>query len=108
MLITALGVISIAICVWFTWHTYTSTQSAREAIIEAWINIVIGFSVNFLCNLVLLPLIVEGGHLTAGSNFWGGWVYTAISMLRQYGIRRWAAVHIQAFAILLARLIPTR
>lgn len=91
-LITVLGVLALAFVAWFTWHQsfhadQGSGQSKRSSIIEAWTNICIGFSINYCANLLLLPLV--GAHLTAASNFWLGWIYTAVSMLRQYAIRRW-------------------
>jgi hypothetical protein len=104
-LITSLGVVSSLFVAWFTWRAYTSTgtgkgaQSRRASIIEAWTNIVIGFSINYAANLVLLPLV--GASLTAGSNFWLGWIYTAVSILRQFAIRRW--FNTQSFADMLAR-----
>jgi hypothetical protein len=92
-LITALGLASMLFVVAFTWRACTGPdsghgQSRRESIIEAWTNICIGFSLNYAANLFLLPMMTEGGHLTLVNNWWGGWVFTAISMIRQYAIRR--------------------
>lgn len=92
-LIAWLGAASIAFVVWFTYRAYTGPdagvgQSRRASIIEAWTNIAIGFSINYAANLVLLPMMTEGGHLSLMDNLWGGWVYTAISIARQYTIRR--------------------
>jgi hypothetical protein len=67
----------------------THGQSPRESIIEAWTNIVIGFSINYVANLIILPLAVKGGTLTLVDNFWMGWLFTVISILRQFAIRRW-------------------
>lgn len=109
MLLTTLGVASLAFVVGFTWWTCRKSadaQQRREAIAEAWVNIFVGFSFNYLANLVLIPLMSEGGHLSAGSNFWGGCVYTAISMARQYAIRRWFATRLASFKRLLLRMIP--
>lgn len=93
-LLTVLGAGSMAFVAAFTYHAafiqaHTSGQSPREAVVEAWVNIVIGFSVNIVANVVLIPLMSDGGHLSTANNFWGGWVYTAISIVRQYVIRRW-------------------
>lgn len=66
------------------------------AIIEAWANIVIGYTVNFIANIAILPLI--GASFTFTQNFFLGWVYTAISILRQYAVRRWFQDHIHEFA----------
>lgn len=90
-LITALGAASMAFVAAFTWHSYRAKpgagQSPRSAIIEAWMNILVGFSINYAINLILLPMV--GAELTAANNFWLGWAYTAVSIVRQYVIRRW-------------------
>lgn len=107
-LLTILGLASMVFVCWFTWWTCTGPQggagqSRRESIIEAWTNIVIGFTLNFLVNLALIPLMTDGGRLSASANFWGGWIYTSISMLRQYTIRRWFNNHIHQFSAWLAQ-----
>lgn len=86
-LLTALGMASLVFTAVFTWRSYYAGPNPRAAIIEAWANIVIGFSINFIANLLILPLI--DAHVTASQNFWMGWVYTSVSILRQYAIRRW-------------------
>jgi hypothetical protein len=103
-LITTLGVVSLAFVVWFTWRqvfhaVQGAGQTKREAITEAWVNIVIGFSINYSANLIFLPLV--GAQLTFANNFWLGWLYTAVSILRQYAIRRW--FNAGAFAKSIAR-----
>lgn len=86
-----LGVASMLFTAWFTVRAVRSApgvgQSPRSAIIEAWFNLVIGFSINFFANMLLLPLV--GANITPSQNFWLGWVYTSISIVRQYAIRRW-------------------
>lgn len=91
-LITALGLVSFAFVAVFTARAYKDDaqgngQSRRSAIIEAWVNILIGFTINYAMNLILLPLV--GARITAMGNFMLGWTYTAISIVRQYAIRRW-------------------
>lgn len=93
-LLAALGAASMLFVAAFTYHAAfvqaaTTGQSPRQAIVEAWFNIVIGFSINFVANLLIIPLAVKGGHLGALDNFWMGWVFTTISIVRQYAIRRW-------------------
>ena len=61
-------------------------QTPRVAIIEAWTNIAIGFSVNFCANFLLFPLV--GVNVSAADNFMLGWCYTAISVVRSYLVRR--------------------
>lgn len=96
-LITSLGILSALFVAWFTFRTYyakedgSGVQTRRESIIEAWTNIVIGFSINYTANLILLPMV--GAELTAANNFWLGWTYTAVSILRQYAVRRWFNSH---------------
>ena len=104
-LLTVLGMASMAFVAWFTWRQYTGPdmgqgQSRRQSIIEAWTNIAIGFSVNFVANMILFPLMV-GVPVSAEANWWGGWVYTTISVLRQFVIRRW--FNTARFAAFLAR-----
>ena len=90
-LLTALGTASFAFVALFTWHAatraHTHGQSPRSAIAEAWLNIALGFSINYVANIFLLPLV--GASFTHGQNFALGWVYTAISIVRQYTVRRW-------------------
>lgn len=55
---------------------------------ESWANILVGFGINFTANLVILPLF--GFHdLTIGKNFIIGLLYTLISLVRSFCIRRW-------------------
>lgn len=89
----------------FTWHAYTAApgvgQSPRSAIVEAWINILLGFSVNFLANFLIFPLV--GVHIGAAENFLVGWIYTAVSIVRQYAIRRWFNARLHTLALRLGR-----
>lgn len=87
IVLIGLGVASFLFTVWFTWRSYYSGPNPRAAIVEAWTNILIGFGVNFVANFLILPLV--DAHITAAQNFWMGWIYTSISILRQYAIRRW-------------------
>lgn len=64
-------------------------QSPRSSITEAWFNIATGFTINYVANWFIIPLAIHGGHMSAVGNFWLGWVYTVISIIRQYTIRRW-------------------
>jgi hypothetical protein len=62
-------------------------QTRLGSFIEAWINVAIGFAINFVANLVILPLI--GFHISVGQNLFIGVLYTVISVARSYVIRRW-------------------
>jgi hypothetical protein len=102
--LTTLGIASLLFVAWFTARAYRNDtptgagQSRRQSIIEAWANIAIGFSINFAANLVLLPLLDSCTTPTAWQNFMLGWVYTAISIIRQFAIRRWFNDRITAAA----------
>jgi hypothetical protein len=61
-------------------------QSRLESFIEAWVNILIGFSINYVANLIVLPWF--GFNVTPGAAFGIGLVFTVISLVRSYGIRR--------------------
>ena len=97
-----LGLLSFAFCGLFTYWAATSNhscgQTPRSAILETWFNICIGFAVNFAANIWLLPLV--GAHFNGWENLALGWIYTAISMVRQYTIRRWFNGKIHRAAIL--------
>jgi cobalamin synthase len=106
MTIYVVSLLSFAFVVWFTARAYQNTdqgqgQSRRSAIIEAWANIVIGFTLNYIGNLLILPL--AGFHIGAVDNFLIGWIYTAVSIVRQYAIRRWFNGRIHRLAQGLAR-----
>lgn len=63
-------------------------QTKAGSFAEAWANIAIGFGVNFTANMLILPLFGFHG-LTAGKNFIIGLLYTGISLVRSYVLRRW-------------------
>lgn len=108
-LLTTLGIASMLFVAAFTYHAAVQApgfgQTPRSAILEAWVNIVIGFSINFVANLLIIPLAINGGHLDGWSNFWMGWVFTTISIVRQYTIRRWFNDKIHAAARRLAGVV---
>jgi hypothetical protein len=54
--------------------------------LEAVANIAIGFGINFAANLIVLPLF--GLPVSAGTAFHIGLVFTAISLVRSYVLRR--------------------
>ena len=61
-------------------------QSRLESFIEAWVNVAIGFGINFTANMLVLPRF--GFNVTAGQAFGIGLVFTVISVARSYAIRR--------------------
>lgn len=87
--------LSLVFCVLLTLYTSTvahqgNGQTIKESMIEAWENIVVGFSINFCANLLILPMVPSLGnsHIDPWENFMMGWIYTAISMIRSFVIRR--------------------
>lgn len=73
-------------------------QTRLGSLIEAIINVVIGFAINFAANMLIFPLF--GFHITARDNLLLGLIYTVISVARSYCIRRWfnAKLHMMAQA----------
>jgi predicted small secreted protein len=62
-------------------------QSIQDSMRESWTNIGIGFGINYAANLIVLPL--AGLPVTAGGAFLIGIIFTAISVIRSFLIRRW-------------------
>lgn len=63
------------------------SQTKLGSFIEAWANIAVGFTINFVGNLCVWPLL--GLSMGARVAFIGGVIFTVISLVRQYVIRRW-------------------
>ncbi len=61
-------------------------QTRLGSLIEAWINVAIGFTINFVANLLVLPMI--GFNISIGQNLFIGILYTLISVARSYVVRR--------------------
>ena len=62
-------------------------QTRKHSFIEAWVNIFIGFSINYVANLLIFPFF--GMHISLANNFLMGCIYTCISLVRSYFIRRY-------------------
>lgn len=62
-------------------------QSKLHSVIEATTNICVGFSVNYLASLCIFPLFHM--HISLVDNFYMGLIYTVISLVRQYILRRY-------------------
>lgn len=75
-------------------------QTRLGSLIEAFINVLIGFWINFAANLVILPLFGYTPSLT--DNFQIGLLYTVVSIARSYIIRRWFNARLHAAAQRLA------
>lgn len=61
-------------------------QSKLHSLIEAWVNIAIGFWINMVANYLVLPYF--GFNVTFGDAFGIGLIFTAISLVRSYVLRR--------------------
>ncbi len=105
-LLQSLGIAALLFTIAFTLRAYRSGPNPRAAIIESWVNIAIGFSVNFTINFAILPLV--NVSMTAMDNWWLGWIYTSISIGRQYAIRRWFQDRIHRAVIAAVSSVGTR
>jgi hypothetical protein len=61
-------------------------QTRLGSWLEAWANIAIGFAINFIANLAILPAF--GFHVSPAQAFHMGLIFTAISLARSYVLRR--------------------
>jgi len=64
------------------------SQSKKMSFLESWVNIFIGYTINFVANIVILPAF-GFKSLTLKKNLVIGIIYTGISLARTYTIRRW-------------------
>lgn len=64
------------------------SQTVKGSLAEASANIAVGFGVNFTANLIILPMF-GFASLSLGKNFAIGLLYTVISLVRSYVLRRW-------------------
>lgn len=63
------------------------TQTRLQSLIEAWVNVMIGYWVAILSQLLIFPLF--GIRVTLYDNLLIGGYFTLVSLLRGYVIRRW-------------------
>jgi hypothetical protein len=76
------------------------TQTRLGSFIEAWVNVAIGFTINWTANMLILPIF--GFNVTGGQAFGIGVFFTVISVARSYIIRRWFNARLHAMAQRLA------
>jgi hypothetical protein len=62
------------------------TQSKIDSILESITNVMVGFSINFIANLLIFPIF--GWSISISQNMILGAIYTIISLLRSYCLRR--------------------
>jgi hypothetical protein len=55
--------------------------------VEASFNVLIGYFVSVLANILILPLF--GYDVTVADSFAIGLAFTAVSLVRSYALRRW-------------------
>lgn len=63
------------------------TQSRLGSLVEAGLNTLIGFAINYTANLLIFPLF--GFHISLSANLLMGLIYTIISVIRGYLLRRY-------------------
>jgi len=63
------------------------TQTVRGSVWEATTNVLVGFWVNYCANLIVLPLF-GFASLTWKNNVFIGVLYTGISLVRTFVLRR--------------------
>jgi hypothetical protein len=63
-------------------------QTKLGSFIEAWINVLIGFGINFVANMLILPYY-GFTSLDTATNFKIGVAFTVISVVRSYLVRRY-------------------
>ena len=76
-------------------------QSRLSSFYEAWINVAIGFGINFFFNLVILNGIMGLG-VSLVQNLWIGVMFTVVSVARSYLIRRYFNAKLHRMAMHLA------
>ena len=62
-------------------------QSRLMSAVEASFNVLIGYFVSVLANILILPLF--GYDVTVADSFAIGLAFTAVSLVRSYALRRW-------------------
>jgi hypothetical protein len=62
-------------------------QNRLNSFIESIANVIIGFLINFIANIYILTLF--GFNITINQSIQIGLIFTLISIIRSYLIRRW-------------------
>ena len=68
-------------------------QTKLESLAEVIINVIIGWGIGLLTQLAVFPIFDI--HVTFSDQFWISVVFTVVSIVRSYAIRRWfnAGIH---------------
>lgn len=80
---------------------FSPRQTKLGSLIEVSINIAIGFAINFFMNLTIFPLF--GWSISVAENLLLGVIYTVVSVIRGYIVRRWFERRIHEAAMRLAK-----
>lgn len=78
-------------------------QTRLGSLIEALMNVVIGLLVSVVANAIVFPRF--GFQPTVGENVAISLIYTAISIARQYVLRRWFNARLQRAAARVAKAV---
>lgn len=62
------------------------SQTSRQSAIETCASTAIGFAIAYVASYTVLPLF--GHNVTHGENFWITAIFTVISLVRGYFVRR--------------------
>lgn len=77
-------------------------QTKLGSLIESIMNIIIGYGVALLSQIILFPLFDI--HISLSTNLWIGAWFTLISLIRSYIIRRWFNARLHEAAMKIAKL----
>jgi len=76
-------------------------QTKLSSFIESIVNIIIGFGINYLLNLLVFPIF--NLHISLKDNFYLGLIFTVASVVRSYTLRRWFNNHLTDVAEIAAK-----
>lgn len=76
------------------------TQSRLGSLLESVINIVISYLIAFATQVIVIPWF--GIHIPLSSQFGIRAIFTAVSLVRSYAIRRWFNAYIHRAAVRVA------
>jgi hypothetical protein len=62
------------------------SQSRRHSLIEAWANVLVGYTVSMVANFAFFPMF--GWHISLHQNLLLGGLFTVVSLVRSYCLRR--------------------
>lgn len=78
-------------------------QTRLESLIEAAMNIAIGYVVALLSQLAIFPMF--GIDIPLSANLWIGAWFTMVSLVRSYAVRRWFNARLRSAAKSMAEAV---